>query len=164
MRVPIYMPSAPRFDGSGMSVSFAILAKGRCFFELSAKGLCSHCSLYLLQRNKLILRGATVGGLSLPKVLKNVTNHMFSAWLWIVTGSFGFGMEDLSYDKTKGNKEWATKLKGKGLRLDMLTKLKYDDDWKRMMTIQSSIIHVKIIDSCQGHKCTFIRVVSHAYK
>jgi hypothetical protein len=37
-------------------------------------------------------------------------------------------MEGLSYDRTKGNKEWATKLEAKGLRLDMLTKLKYDDD------------------------------------
>jgi hypothetical protein len=37
-------------------------------------------------------------------------------------------MEDLSYDRAKGNKEWATKLEAKGLRLDMLTKLKYDDD------------------------------------
>jgi hypothetical protein len=31
----------------------------------------------LLQGSKLILRGATIGGLSLPKVLKTVTNHMF---------------------------------------------------------------------------------------
>jgi hypothetical protein len=31
----------------------------------------------LLQRNKLILRGATVGGILPPKVLKNTTNHMF---------------------------------------------------------------------------------------
>jgi hypothetical protein len=37
-------------------------------------------------------------------------------------------MEDLSYDITKGNKEWAMKLEANGLRLDMLTKLKYDDD------------------------------------
>jgi hypothetical protein len=37
-------------------------------------------------------------------------------------------MEDFSYDRTKGNKEWATKLEAKGLRLNMLTKLKYDDD------------------------------------
>jgi hypothetical protein len=37
-------------------------------------------------------------------------------------------MEDFSYDRMKGNKEWATKLEAKGLRLDMLTKLKYDDD------------------------------------
>jgi hypothetical protein len=56
-------------------------------------------------------------------------------------------MEDLSDDRTKGNKEWATKLEAKGLRLHMLTKLKYDDDWKSLKTIQSSIIHVKIIDS-----------------
>jgi hypothetical protein len=79
IRPPIYMPSAPRFGGSGMSVSFAILAKGRCFFRPSAKGMRSRRSLNLLQRNKLILRGATVGGLPLPKVLKNVTNHMFLA-------------------------------------------------------------------------------------
>jgi hypothetical protein len=56
-------------------------------------------------------------------------------------------MEDFSYDRTKINKEWATKLEAKGLRLDMLMKLKYDDDRKRIKTIQSLIIHVKIIDS-----------------
>jgi hypothetical protein len=61
-----------------MSVSFAILAKGRCFFGPSAKGLRSCRSLNLLQTNKLILRGATVGGLTLSKVLKNVTNMFFS--------------------------------------------------------------------------------------
>ena len=77
MRVPIYMPSASRFGGSYMSVSFAILAKGRCFFGPSAKGLRSFRSLNLLQRNKLILRGATVGGLRLPKFLKNTANHLF---------------------------------------------------------------------------------------
>jgi hypothetical protein len=70
MRAPIYMPSDPRFGGSCMSVLFAILAKGRCLFEPSAKGLRSRRSLNLLQRNKLILRGATVGGLLLLKVLK----------------------------------------------------------------------------------------------
>jgi hypothetical protein len=79
IRAPIYMPSAPRIGGSGMSVSLAILAKGMCFFGPSAKGLHSRRSLNLLQRNKLILRGATVGGLPLLKVFKNVTNHMFSA-------------------------------------------------------------------------------------
>jgi hypothetical protein len=61
-----------------MTVTFAILAKGRCFFGPSVKGLRSRRSLNLLQRNKLILRGATIGGLPLLKVLKNVTNHMFS--------------------------------------------------------------------------------------
>jgi hypothetical protein len=70
IRAPIYMSDAPRFFGSGMSVLFAILAKGRCFFGPSAKGLHSRHSLNLLQRNKLILRGATVGGHPLPKVLK----------------------------------------------------------------------------------------------
>jgi hypothetical protein len=51
MRVSIYMPSASRFGGPYMSVSFAILAKGRCFFGPSAKGLHSRHSLNLLQRN-----------------------------------------------------------------------------------------------------------------
>jgi hypothetical protein len=59
-----------------MSVIFSILAKGRCFFGPLAKGLRSCRSSNLLQRNKLILRGATVGGLPLLKVLKNMTNHM----------------------------------------------------------------------------------------
>jgi hypothetical protein len=70
MQVPIYMPSASQLGGSYVSVSFAILAKGRCFFGPLAKGRCSRRSLNLLQRNKLILRGATVGGLPFPKVLK----------------------------------------------------------------------------------------------
>jgi hypothetical protein len=73
------MHSDPRLGGSDMLVSFAILAKGRCFFGPSAKGLRPHHSLNLLQGNKLIVRGATVGGLPLPKVLKNMSNHMFSA-------------------------------------------------------------------------------------
>jgi hypothetical protein len=47
------------------------------FFGALAKGLRSFWSLNLLQRNKLILRGATVGGLRLLKVLKNTTNHLF---------------------------------------------------------------------------------------
>jgi hypothetical protein len=64
------MPTALRFGGSDMSVSFAILAKGMCFFGPSAKGLRSCRSLNFLQGNILILRGDTVGGLPLPKVLK----------------------------------------------------------------------------------------------
>jgi hypothetical protein len=72
------MHSTPRRRGSSMSVTFAILAKGRCFFGPLAKGLRPCRSLNLLRRNKSILRGATVGGLPLLKVLKNVTNHMFS--------------------------------------------------------------------------------------
>jgi hypothetical protein len=78
MQVPIYMPNASQLGGSYVSVCFAILAKGRCFFGPSAKGLHSRRSLNFLQRNKLILQGTTVGNLPLPKVLKNVTNHMFS--------------------------------------------------------------------------------------
>jgi hypothetical protein len=78
MRVPIYMPSASQVGGSYMLVSFAILAKEMCFFGPSAKDLRSRRGLNLLRRNKLILGGATVGGLPLPKVLKNMTNHLFS--------------------------------------------------------------------------------------
>jgi hypothetical protein len=69
------LPSKTRCDmhnGPHDTEGFAILAKGRCFFGPSAKGLHSFRSLNLLQRNKLILRGATVGGLCLPKVLKHV--------------------------------------------------------------------------------------------
>jgi hypothetical protein len=62
-----------------MSLTFAVLAKGRYFIRPSAKGLRSRHSLNLLDaKNKLILRGATVGGLPLPKVLKNLTNMFYS--------------------------------------------------------------------------------------
>jgi hypothetical protein len=50
------------------------------------------------------------------------------------------------------------------LRLDVMTKTKYDDDRKGTKTTQSLMIRVVIIDKCQGHKCTFTRVVSCAYK
>jgi hypothetical protein len=79
MQAHIYMPSAPRFGGTCMSVSFVILAKERCFFGASAKGLRSCHSLNLLQKNKSVLRGASVGGLLLLKVLKNIINHLFLA-------------------------------------------------------------------------------------
>jgi hypothetical protein len=98
MQAPIYMSSALQFGGSRMSVSFAILAKGRYFFKPLVKGLRSHRSLNLLQRNKSILRGATVGGLPIPKVLKNVINHVFSVY-GLLRGS-GFGMK--IYDKSRG--------------------------------------------------------------
>jgi hypothetical protein len=50
------------------------------------------------------------------------------------------------------------------LRLDVMTKIKYDDDRKRTKTIQSLMIRVMVIDECQGHKCTFTWAVSRAYK
>jgi hypothetical protein len=50
------------------------------------------------------------------------------------------------------------------LWLVAMTKTKYDDDRKGTKTIQSLMIRVMIIDECQGHKCTFTRAVSRAYK
>jgi hypothetical protein len=68
--VYIYICKALLYSGPHSSEDFAILAKGRCFFGPSAKGIRSFQSLNLLQRNKLILRWATVRGLHLLKVLK----------------------------------------------------------------------------------------------
>jgi hypothetical protein len=45
LRVPIYMPNELHLGGPYMSLTFAILAKGRCFFGPSAKGLRSRRSL-----------------------------------------------------------------------------------------------------------------------
>jgi hypothetical protein len=49
---------------------FRYSREGKVFFRTLAEGLRSRRSLNLLQRNKLILRGATVEGLHLSKVLK----------------------------------------------------------------------------------------------
>jgi hypothetical protein len=46
--IPIYMPNALQLGGPYMSLTFAILAKGRCFFGPSAKGLRPRRSLNLL--------------------------------------------------------------------------------------------------------------------
>jgi hypothetical protein len=46
--VSVYMPSALQIGGHHLSLTFAILAKGRCFFGPSAKGLYSRRSLNLL--------------------------------------------------------------------------------------------------------------------
>jgi hypothetical protein len=50
------------------------------------------------------------------------------------------------------------------LRLDVMTKTKYDDDRKGTKTIQSLMIRITLIDECQGHECTLTRAVSRAYK
>jgi hypothetical protein len=50
------------------------------------------------------------------------------------------------------------------LRLDMMTKTMYDEDQKGTKTLQSLMIRVMVIDECHGHKSTFTRAASHAYK
>jgi hypothetical protein len=50
------------------------------------------------------------------------------------------------------------------LRLDVMTKTKYDDDQKGTKTTQSLMFRVMITDECQRYKCTFTRAASRAYK
>jgi hypothetical protein len=78
MRVPIYMPSASQLGEPCMSVSFAILAKGRCFFGPSAKGLRSRRSLNLLTRKQINTTRGYYLGPSSSEGPKNVTNMFFS--------------------------------------------------------------------------------------
>jgi hypothetical protein len=69
--VHIYTPSALQLGGPHLSLTIAILAKGRRFSDLRLKAFV-HVAVRIRYYNKLILRGATVGGLRLPKVLKNM--------------------------------------------------------------------------------------------
>jgi hypothetical protein len=69
--VSIYMPKRIATWRTLHVIDFRYSSEGKVFFGPSVKGLRS-------RRNKLILRGATVGGLSLPKVLKNLTNMFFN--------------------------------------------------------------------------------------
>jgi hypothetical protein len=50
------------------------------------------------------------------------------------------------------------------LRLDVMTKTKYDEDRKGTKTIQSLMIRIMFVDECLGHKCTFTRAASRAHK
>jgi hypothetical protein len=60
-----------------VSLTFAILAKGKVFFwTFGLRPSFKSQSEFVIYKNKLILRGPTVGGLRLPKVLKNTTNML----------------------------------------------------------------------------------------
>jgi hypothetical protein len=96
----LYIYKAPLQSGSHGSEGFAILAK-RCFFGPSTKGLRSFLSLNLLQRNKLILRGAIVGGFRPPKVLKNMANHLLSAYCQVLQELWG--QDSFEAKRWKGN-------------------------------------------------------------
>jgi hypothetical protein len=50
------------------------------------------------------------------------------------------------------------------LRLDAMMKTEHDDDQKGTKTTQSLIFCIMMIGECQGHKCTFTRAASCAYK
>jgi hypothetical protein len=75
--VHIYMLSALQFGGPHLLVTIAILAKGKVFFRTFGLRPSFMSQSEFVDYNKLILRGATVGGLRLPKVLKNMINNVF---------------------------------------------------------------------------------------
>jgi hypothetical protein len=70
--VHIYTLSALQFGRPHPSVTIAILAKGKVFFRTFGLRPSFMSQSEFVDYNKLILRGATVGGLRLPKVLKNM--------------------------------------------------------------------------------------------
>jgi hypothetical protein len=72
VRVLIYTLDTLQNGGSRLSLTVAILAKGRCFFWTFGLRPSYMLQSELVIVNKLILRGATVGGLRPSKVLKNV--------------------------------------------------------------------------------------------
>jgi hypothetical protein len=71
-QVLIYTLGTPRIGGSRLSLIVAILAKGRFFFLTFGLRPSSMSQSEFVILNKLILRGATIGGLRPPTVLKNV--------------------------------------------------------------------------------------------
>jgi hypothetical protein len=123
------MPSALQLDGPHLSLTFAILVKGRCFFGPSAKGLRLRRSLNLIN-NKLTLRGATIAGLHLPKALKNTTN-MFPSIVYChrklrLEDEGVHGMKSIIWKKVRPTlKMWMEKL-----RLSTRTMMEDESDLK----------------------------------
>jgi hypothetical protein len=75
--VHIYTLSALQFGGPHLSVTIAILAKGKVFFRTFSLRPSFMSQSKFVDYNKLILQGATIGGIRLPKVLKNMINNVF---------------------------------------------------------------------------------------
>jgi hypothetical protein len=72
VQVLIYTLDMPQIRGSRLSLTVAILAKGKVFFWTFGLRPSSMSQSEFVILNKLILRGATAAGLRPPKVLKNV--------------------------------------------------------------------------------------------
>jgi hypothetical protein len=75
--VHIYTLSALQFGGPHLSVTIAILAKWKVFFWTFGLRPSFISQSEFVDYNKLILRGATIGGLRLPKFVKNMINNVF---------------------------------------------------------------------------------------
>jgi hypothetical protein len=100
-----------------------------------------------MNNNLKLLELHIVGGLPLPNVLKNVTDHMFSVWHGLLQGALASGW--ISSFMTG----WRCSSKmiriddeaiAEELRFDVMTKTKYDDDRKRTKTTQPLMIRVMI--------------------
>jgi hypothetical protein len=104
MWVPIYTPSALKIGGPRPSLTIAILAKGRCFLDLRLKAFV-HVVVWIHYYNKLILRAAIVGGLRLPKVLKNMTNNVSQSIIYVQEPSH-IGWSCIQYGKQGQNEGW----------------------------------------------------------
>jgi hypothetical protein len=64
------MPSALQLGGPHVSLTFAILEKGKVFFRtFGLRPSFKSQSEFIIYKNKLILRGATVGGLRFPSII-----------------------------------------------------------------------------------------------
>jgi hypothetical protein len=70
VRALIYTQRAPN-QGAPLVIDCCYSSKGKVFFRAFGFGLSSISQSKFVILNKLILRGATVGGLRPPKVLKN---------------------------------------------------------------------------------------------
>jgi hypothetical protein len=81
------------------------------------------------------------GGLPLPKVLKNVTDHMFSVWHGLLQGASASGWRSSLMAKTYTMWRCSPKVirmdaeaMAEELQLNMVTKTKYDADQKGRKT------------------------------
>jgi hypothetical protein len=105
------------------------------------------------------LRGATVGGLRLPKVLKTGFNSV-SGVLCVnrylrtrVDITVGEAQSNTKVDSTP--KMWAGKLRrGSGKRNRL----------KDEKAVRTSVDYYRITTKCKGHNCNFIWAMSRAYK
>jgi hypothetical protein len=107
-----------------------------CGFSLPLDSFCQH--------------GGMLGGL-LPKVLKNVNDHMFLVWHGLSQGASASRWRSSLMTGWRYNPKviWMNgEAIAKELRLDVMTKTKYGDDRKGIKTIESLIICVMVIDEC----------------
>jgi hypothetical protein len=146
--VLIYMPSVLQVGGSHLSLTVAILSKGRCFLDLWLRAFV-HIAIWIRYSNKLTLRG--------PQKHDLTMFLEYNTW----TGTFGLGSEP-QYEEVQRMQRLAQSRSYAQGTFGMIAERGTDLEGKRLF--RPRWITIESLAKCKGHECNFTWATSRVYK